>query len=659
MDPLIGQRLGQYEIIAKLGAGGMATVYRARQASVERDVAIKVIRVDLMEDENFVARFRNEARLIASLQHLHILKIFDYGNQGDILYIVMELLEGGSLSRLLRKSGGLPLAQVARMLDQISSALDYAHGRGIIHRDLKPDNVLLDQQQNAFLTDFGIAKMLGDTSSRTRTGMVMGTPAYMAPELWQGQPADARTDIYALGIMLYEMLTGTSPFRAETPYQIMHRHVYEAPPSLRSQGIDLPIAVEQVISKALAKKPEERFSSAGELASAFNAALSGQVLQSVVTKAPQAVTSQPTPVRTAADYVAPTMPPTLPEFGTPESSRLLTQPRSVERRRGASPLLALAALALIALIGIGVFTLVGSNQAALTETQSALDATSTALAVAQNATASIGFQIVVIPTATETPTIAPSATLTLTPTSTQAQTATFTQTPSVTPSITATHTATLTSTHSPTPTPTLTSTPSVTPTHTVTPTASSTSTPSSTPSQTPSATPTVDPATIVAATLAPIQSATALAQQIQQTVEAIIAAENATAEARATQTAQQRATATALTLLARQTQTADAAASATASRIVAQQTSDAQSTRLAAQTPTFTSTRTPTATFIPVFSTVTPTRTSTPRIILFTPVVSTPVVPVFSTPTPFMSYATPTPLAFLVTPTPITCPGFL
>jgi serine/threonine-protein kinase len=590
MDALIGQRLGQYEIVAKLGAGGMATVYRARQASVDRDVAIKVIRTDLMEDENFVARFRNEARLIASLQHLHILKVFDYGNQDNILYLVMELLEGGSLSRLLRQSGGLPLKLAMRMLDQISAALDYAHGRGIIHRDLKPDNVLLDQQQNAFLTDFGIAKMLGDTSSRTRTGMVMGTPAYMAPELWNGQPADARTDVYALGVMLYEMLAGVSPFRAETPYQIMHRHIYEAPPSLRSQGIALPVAADRVISKALAKNPNERFSSAGELAAAFHQALEGYDLS----QTPQrAVAPMPT-----ASYAAPTAPPTLPEFGTPPSSRL-TEPRPVERKRSGNALVLLIALLIVAAVSISIFAAVSANQATLAETQSALDLTITAQAVARQATATPDQPfIIIVPSATEMPSATLRPTHTSSVTASLTHTLTFTPLPTDTPSATPTHTHTLT--------PTRTASATATPTRTLTFTPTSTDTP------------TTDPATLVAATLAPIQTATAFARQVQQTVDAVLAAERATADAQATRLAQQ--TLSALNTL--------------------------QAIQSATRTPTRTATHTPTAFASP-----------TAVVIIFTPVILTPVVftpfvPVFSTPTPTF-------VAVLATATPITCPGFL
>src|SRR5579859_6499172 len=205
MANLIGQRLGQYEILSLVGKGGMAMVYRARQASIERDVAIKVMKPDLADAEDFVRRFQREAKAIASLSHPFILKVFDYGQQGDLVYLVMELLRGGSLSDLIRQQSLSPDA-ASRILEQVASALDYAHERGIIHRDLKPHNVLLDEKGNAHLTDFGIAKILGTNVTVTQSGLVMGTPAYMSPEQWQGKPLDARVDIYALGVMLYEML---------------------------------------------------------------------------------------------------------------------------------------------------------------------------------------------------------------------------------------------------------------------------------------------------------------------------------------------------------------------------------------------------------------------------------------------------------------------
>ncbi|MBZ0122986.1 MAG: serine/threonine protein kinase, partial [Roseovarius sp.] len=192
-DDLINQRLGQYEIAAVLGRGGMATVYLARQTSMDRDVAIKVMARELADDEQFIARFQHEAQVIARLQHPHILPVIDFGREGKNIYIVMRLVRGGSLDDRL-KSGPLDLPLASRMLAQIASALTFAHEQGIIHRDLKPNNVLLDERDNAYLTDFGIAKMLAGTSKLTATGNILGTPAYMAPEQWRGEGVDARTD---------------------------------------------------------------------------------------------------------------------------------------------------------------------------------------------------------------------------------------------------------------------------------------------------------------------------------------------------------------------------------------------------------------------------------------------------------------------------------
>lgn len=275
MADLIGQRLGQYEIIASIGAGGMATVYRARQLNIRREVAIKVIKSDLAASADFIRRFEREAETIAGLSHPHILKLFEYGEQGGVLYLVMELLSGGSLSELITRERPLPLDKITRIIEQIASALDYAHQEGIIHRDLKPQNVLFDKAGNAFLSDFGIAKLLTGETSLTQTGMAMGTPSYMSPEQWRGSIIDSRTDLYAFGIMVFEMLTGRLPYVSDTPFSMMHKHVYDPPPSALTLRPDLPAEIDMVIANALAKEPEQRYQTAGAVVTAVKAALQG------------------------------------------------------------------------------------------------------------------------------------------------------------------------------------------------------------------------------------------------------------------------------------------------------------------------------------------------------------------------------------------------
>ncbi|MHB8750155.1 MAG: protein kinase domain-containing protein [Aggregatilineales bacterium] len=278
MPDLIGQRIDTYEIVALLGTGGMAEVYHARQTlgtGVSRDVAIKLIYTRLASTPEYMARCRREAQTLMVLRHPHILKAFDFGEYRDSVYLVTELLVGGSLAQLMA-NGPLTFQMINQLLVQIGSALDYAHKQAVIHRDLKPQNVLLDGEGNAFLTDFGIAKLLRDTTALTDTKSGLGTPAYMAPEQWQGGKIDGRADLYALGVILFEMITGALPFNADTPASMMYQHLQEPPPSAHNLRPGLPSGIDAVLGKALAKDKEQRFSSANELVTAFKAALSGE-----------------------------------------------------------------------------------------------------------------------------------------------------------------------------------------------------------------------------------------------------------------------------------------------------------------------------------------------------------------------------------------------
>nr|NIP22610.1 serine/threonine protein kinase [Phycisphaerae bacterium]NIX26425.1 protein kinase [Phycisphaerae bacterium] len=216
MSNLSGRNLGPYRIMEQIGKGGMATVYKSYQPSVDRYVAIKVLPAHFAQDPAFVERFEREARTIARLEHPHILPVYDYGKADDgTTYIVMRYIEAGTLADLLAESV-LFLEEGFRIFIQIGEALAYAHAQGVVHRDMKPSNVLIDMHNQAFLTDFGLARMVEGDSSLTGSA-ILGTPAYMAPEQGEGKPADERSDIYALGIMLYELTTGRRPFEAETP----------------------------------------------------------------------------------------------------------------------------------------------------------------------------------------------------------------------------------------------------------------------------------------------------------------------------------------------------------------------------------------------------------------------------------------------------------
>ncbi len=264
MDLIPGTSIGLYRLIEQIGMGGMATVYKAYHAAMDRHVALKMLPRQFAKDETYLGRFHQEARTIANLEHPHILPVYDFGEDDGYTYLVMRLLEAGTLKERMG-AGPLSISELDHLFGQVTSALDYAHSRSVIHRDVKPSNVLIDPHGNAFLTDFGVAKLLQSTSQFTASGGMLGTPAYMAPEQGKGSPSDARSDLYALGVMLYEMCTGRIPFDAETPLAIVLKHINDPLPLPRNLNESIPEEVQDVILKAMAKEPDERYQTANEM----------------------------------------------------------------------------------------------------------------------------------------------------------------------------------------------------------------------------------------------------------------------------------------------------------------------------------------------------------------------------------------------------------
>jgi eukaryotic-like serine/threonine-protein kinase len=269
---LIGARLGNYEIQALLGAGGMASVYRAFDRNLRRPVAIKVLS-DLAVQPDFAARFQQEARLIAGLRHPNIVQVYDFGQHDGLSYMVQELLPGQTLQQWLRdlaaRSERPTRDDVLLIVRQLAGALDAAHAAGIIHRDVKPANAIWNAAGALVLTDFGIAKN-SQLPDLTRTGLVIGTPDYLSPEQAKGLPLTPSSDIYSLGVVLYEMLAGRLPFIGGTALGVAMSHIHDAPPPLRLLRPDLPVAVEALVQQALAKDPSARFRTAGVLAQALS-----------------------------------------------------------------------------------------------------------------------------------------------------------------------------------------------------------------------------------------------------------------------------------------------------------------------------------------------------------------------------------------------------
>lgn len=444
---LTGSTLGNYQIIEELGRGGMAVVYRAYQPSLNRYVAIKVLPPQLSFDQQFIQRFQREARAAAGLRHPNIVVIHDVGHADDTYYIVMEYLEGQTLKDLIEREGSLHPRRVARIVEQVAAALDYAHQRGLVHRDVKPANIFVGQGDHVTLTDFGIAKAASETQQLTRTGMLMGTPEYMSPEQAEGSTVDHRTDLYALGVVLYQMLVGRVPFRGTTPHAVLHNVIYEAPTPPRQINPNVSTVLEAIILKAVAKSPGQRFQRGAELVKALREGLKRGGVPAPLAAGGQGAAAPPAGTRAART----------PARARPDRDRPATRPRRPATDRGSSAVIWILggiAVVLVVVIGLLLLLLAGGDSGDATPTGMALQPTATPV-VAPSDTAE--------PEASEVPPTAPTTVPTPVP-STSEPTPVPIDTPTATGTVAPGTTPPFIPSHTPPPTPIPPDTPTATPT---------------------------------------------------------------------------------------------------------------------------------------------------------------------------------------------------
>jgi serine/threonine protein kinase len=366
----IGTEVAGYRIESVIGRGGMSVIYLATQVRLQRRVALKLLATELSQDERFRERFIQESRLASEINHPNIIPIFDAGEDSGYLYIAMRYVDGPSLRELLRRDGPLGLGRLIYIVEQVSSALDVAHAAGLVHRDIKPGNILVEEAaDHAFLTDFGVAKR---TTARglTQTGLIVGTFEYVAPEQIEALPVDARTDVYGLGCTVYECLTGRLPFEHESEVAVINAHLKTPPPNVSQTRPDLPMALNDFVAKAMAKAPDDRYQSCGELAAALRAAaLRSSTGPRPVVAAPLTHPGEPADrPNLAATVVSSDI--QAPASASVDQPQTANQDTRSARRRPWMPVLVAGAIVAAAALGAGAFALVhdnGSGAAAGTE----------------------------------------------------------------------------------------------------------------------------------------------------------------------------------------------------------------------------------------------------------------------------------------------------
>ncbi len=385
------EKIGRYEIKSELGRGGMATVYKAYDPRFEREVAVKVLPREMLHDPQFRVRFEREAKTIASLEHPAIVPVYDVGEEDGQPYFVMRYMSDGSLADLI-KVGPASIVKTAQIMERLAPALDEAHEKGIIHRDLKPGNILFDRTGEPYVSDFGIAKMTHGDAATVTGGAIIGTPAYMSPEQAQGEKVDGRSDIYALGVIAFEMLTGRQPYEADTPMAVVVKHITEPVPHILDTNPNLPADIERVIERAMAKNRNDRYPSAKEFSASLLAVSRGE--------SPTFSGGVPAIGRQSADKT---------QLASPKMSATRISARP-ETKLGL-PAWALPAVALVVILGVmavGAFMIFGTPTAPVpTVTTVAATASAVPIVVDENTP---------IPSATEIPPTLEPATETPSPT---------------------------------------------------------------------------------------------------------------------------------------------------------------------------------------------------------------------------------------------------